>query len=379
MGENELKYVNEAFAQNWVAPAGPDLPRLEESIKTFFNVEAVAALSSGTAGLHLAMIALGIQPGDEVLVQSMTFTASANPIMYLGATPIFIDSEEETWNLDPIAVREAIEDRISKGKKPKAIIAVHLYGMPAKMAELESIASEFDIPLIEDAAEAAGSTYMGKMCGSFGRLSVLSFNGNKIITTSGGGALLSNDWNLVNHARFLSTQAKDQAAHYQHSEIGYNYRMSNICAAIGVGQMEVLPDRVKQRRANYDFYREHLSDIPGFEFVPESYGSYSNRWLSAVLIHPEKTGGITREHIRLALDAENIESRPLWKPLHTQPVYKKLPYYGSNVAERLFDIGLCLPSGSNLLSEDRERIVSIIRDFVHNHEIHKEDIAVKSA
>ncbi len=361
MSGKELEYVQNAFVLNWVAPAGPDLPKLEESLRSYFNVESAAALGSGTSALHLALIGLGVTHGDEVLVQSMTFTASANPIVYLGATPIFIDSEYETWNLDPKVVREAIEDRIAKGKKPKAIVIVHLYGMPAQMNELELLSKEFDIPIIEDAAEAAGSTYMGKKCGSFGKASILSFNGNKIITTSGGGALLSNDTELVNQARFLSTQAKDEAPHYQHSHIGYNYRMSNICAAIGVGQMEILPTRVKERRANYDFYKTQLSDIAGLEFVAEPYGYYSNRWLSTVLVHSDKTGGITREDIRLALNAENIESRPLWKPLHQQPVYADAPFYGTNVAEQLFDIGLCLPSGSNMTNEDRDRVVSAIR------------------
>lgn len=361
MSGKELENVQNAFALNWVAPAGPDLPKLEESLRSYFNVESAAALGSGTSALHLALIGLGVTHGDEVLVQSMTFTASANPIVYLGATPIFIDSEYETWNLDPKVVREAIEDRIEKGKKPKAIVIVHLYGMPAQMNELELLSKEFDIPIIEDAAEAAGSTYMGRKCGSFGKASILSFNGNKIITTSGGGALLSNDTELVNQARFLSTQAKDEAPHYQHSHIGYNYRMSNICAAIGVGQMEILPTRVKERRANYDFYKTQLSDIAGLEFVAEPYGYYSNRWLSTVLVHSDKTGGITREDIRLALNAENIESRPLWKPLHQQPVYADAPFYGTNVAEQLFDIGLCLPSGSNMTNEDRDRVVSAIR------------------
>lgn len=368
MSGKELEYVQNAFALNWVAPAGPDLPRLEESLRSYFNVESAAALGSGTSALHLALIGLGVTQGDEVLVQSMTFTASANPIVYLGATPVFIDSEYETWNLDPKVVREAIEDRIAKGKKPKAIVIVHLYGMPAQMNELELLSKEFDIPIIEDAAEAAGSTYMGRKCGSFGRASILSFNGNKIITTSGGGALLSNDSELVNQARFLSTQAKDEAPHYQHSHIGYNYRMSNICAAIGVGQMEILPTRVKERRANYDFYKNHLSDITGLEFVAEPYGFYSNRWLSTVLVHPEKTGGITREDIRLALEAENIESRPLWKPLHKQPVYANAPFYGTNVAEQLFEIGLCLPSGSNMTSDDRNRVVTAIRALMIKQE-----------
>lgn len=366
MGDSELKYVQQAFETNWIAPAGPHIADFEQSLNEYFEVAASTAVTSGTAALHLALINLGVGPGDIVLCQSITFAASANPIRYLGATPVFIDSEKDTWNIDPDLVSEAIEVYREKGIKPKAIITVHLYGMPAKMAELESISAEHDIPLIEDAAEAAGSTYLGKKCGSFGRMAVLSFNGNKIITTSGGGALLSNDWHLIEHARFLSTQAKDPAPHYQHSYIGYNYRMSNVCAGIGIGQMETLPERVLQRRNNFDFYRESLEDLPGFEFPLEPYGHYSNRWLTTVLIDPKKTGGITREHIRLVLDAENIESRPLWKPLHLQPIFKDSTFFGTNVAEQLFQKGLCLPSGSSITTEQREKVVEIIRKTYHS-------------
>ncbi len=362
IGDNEFKYVTEAFDSNWIAPAGPAITKFEQSIKSYFHVNAAAVLQSGTAALHLALINLGVGENDHVLCQSITFAASANPIVYLGATPVFIDSEEETWNLDPEKVQEALQDLKEQGKSVKAIIAVHLYGMPAKMGELEQIAEEFDVALIEDAAEAVGSTYLGKRCGSFGRMAVVSFNGNKIITTSGGGALLSNDWHLVEHARFLSTQAKDNAPHYQHSHIGYNYRMSNISAAIGIGQIEVLPKRVLQRRANHDFYREHLEGLPGISFLHEPYGHYSNRWLTNIQVNPEETGGINREHLRVALDAKNIESRPLWKPLHMQPVFKEYPYYGESVAEELFKNGLCLPSGSNLVKEDLNRVVHIIKE-----------------
>lgn len=362
MGGDELLNINQAFKDNWIAPAGPHIHKFEKGLSDYFGVTSVAALSSGTAALHLALITLGIKTGDTVIIQSMTFAASANPVVYLGAEPVFIDSEKDTLNLDPIVVREAIEDLKSKGKKPKAIIAVHLYGMPAKMAELEEISMEYDIPLIEDAAEAAGSTYFGKKCGSFGRMAILSFNGNKIITTSGGGALLSNDWNSINHARFLSTQAKDNAPHYQHSQIGYNYRISNICAGIGVGQLKVLDKWVELRRRNYDYYYDQLSDIDGVDFLEEPEGYYSNRWLTTVIVNPAKTNGITREHIRLALDADNIESRPLWKPLHMQPVFKDAEYYGNGVSEELFMKGLCLPSGSNLEIKDLDRIVRIIKD-----------------
>lgn len=362
MGDEELENVKDAFAENWVAPAGPAIHEFEAALTGYFNVHAAAALSSGTAALHLALINLGVKRGDEVICQSMTFAASANPIAYVGAKPIFVDSERDTWNIDPLVVRSLVEQKIAKGKKPKAIIVVHLYGMPAKMSQLEEISTEFDIPIIEDAAEAAGSTYLGKKCGSFGRMGVMSFNGNKIITTSGGGALLSNDWHSVGQAKFLATQAKDNAAHYQHSQIGYNYRMSNICAAIGVGQMKVLPLRVEQRRANFDFYFKNLNSLPGVSFLKEPKGHFSNRWLTTILVDPELANGITRERIRLTLDAVNIESRPLWKPLHMQPVFRYAEYYGGNVSEDLFHHGLCLPSGSNLEVSDLQRVVAVIKD-----------------
>ena len=291
----------------------------------------------------------------------MTFSASANPVVYLGAKPIFIDSEKETWNMDPGVLEEAIKDRLKKGKKPKAIIAVHLYGMPAKMDEIISIAKKYEIPVIEDAAEALGSSIQGKKCGTFGDIGILSFNGNKIITTSGGGALVSKNEEQVKTATFLATQARDMAPHYQHSRIGYNYRMSNICAGIGRGQMEVLPERVNQRRANFSFYKEAFKDLEGIGFVEEPEGYFSNRWLTTILVDPAKTGGITREDIRLALEKENIESRPLWKPMHLQPVFAKFPYYGERVAENLFENGLCLPSGSNLSEEDLARVVDSVR------------------
>ena len=362
MGGEELENVKEAFAENWVAPAGPAIHEFEAAMAGYFNVHDAAALSSGTGALHLALINLGVKRGDEVICQSLTFAASANPITYLGAKPVFIDSEPSTWNIDPVEVRRAIESKIAKGKKkPKAIIVVHLYGMPAKMTELENISMEFDIPIIEDAAEAAGSTYLGKKCGSFGFMGVMSFNGNKIITTSGGGALLSNDWHSIAQARFLSTQAKDNAPHYQHSHIGYNYRMSNICAAIGVGQMKVLDLRVEQRRANHDFYLKELGDLPGVSFLMEPEGHFSNRWLTAIIIEPKEANGVTRERVRLTLDADNIESRPLWKPLHMQPVFKNAEYFGTGVSEELFQKGLCLPSGSNLSTDDLNRIVNVFK------------------
>ena len=366
MGGNEREYVTQAFNTNWVAPLGPNVNGFEQDIASYLEYGIhVAALSSGTAALHLALILLGVEPGDEVICQSMTFSASANPIRYQKAIPVFIDSERDTWNMDPAFLEEAIKDRMAKGKKPKAIIPVHLYGMPAKMTEIMTLAGKYEIPVVEDAAEALGSSINEKKCGTFGEMAVLSFNGNKIITTSGGGAFVSKNENLVKQATFLATQARDPAPHYQHSHIGYNYRMSNICAGIGRGQMEVLDERVEQRRANFSFYKEAFKVIPGIIFVNEPEGYYSNRWLTTILINPDQTGGITREDIRLALEKENIESRPLWKPMHLQPVFKKYPYYGQKVAEKLFENGLCLPSGSNLSEEDLKRVVECVKEMVN--------------
>lgn len=353
MGSSERQFVKEAFDTNWVAPLGPNVNGFEQDIISFLQEEVyVSALSSGTAAIHLALILLGVTAGDEVICQSMTFSASANPIVYAGATPVFIDSETDTWNMNPSILEEAIIDRIEKGKKPKAIIAIHLYGMPARMEEIISIAKKYEIPLIEDAAEALGSSILGKKCGTFGDMGILSFNGNKIITTSGGGALISKKAEDIKKATFLATQARDPAPHYQHSHIGYNYRMSNICAGIGRGQMEVLPERIEQRRLNYFFYEEELKNVQGISFLGEMEGFYSNRWLTTILVDPKKTGGITRENIRIELEKFNIESRPLWKPMHLQPVFKDCPYYGNNISETLFDDGLCLPSGSNLKEEE---------------------------
>jgi len=357
MGGNELKYIHEAFDHNWVAPLGPNVNGFEEDLEKFLNSDVqVAALSAGTAALHLALIECGVNYGDEVICQSMTFSASANPIAYQGAIPVFVDSEADTWNMCPIALKEAIRDRFANGKKPKAIIVVHLYGMPAKMDEILAVAKEFDIPVIEDAAEGLGSTYKGKACGTFGRFGVLSFNGNKIITTSGGGALVCHTKEDKDKAVFLSTQARDNAPHYQHSHIGYNYRMSNICAGIGRGQMEVLGDRIEARRGMTRFYSDLFAGIEGVRVLTEPSGDfYSNHWLAAITIDEALTG-VSREDLRLALLEDNIESRPLWKPMHLQPVFENSPYYGSNVAEKLFDTGLCLPSGSNLTDAEKERI-----------------------
>ncbi|MGX5683814.1 DegT/DnrJ/EryC1/StrS family aminotransferase [Chryseobacterium cucumeris] len=364
MGGNEQKYINEAFEENWVAPLGPNVNGFEGDLEQFLGGSVkVAALSAGTAALHLALIECGIVHGDEVICQSMTFSASANPIAYCGATPVFVDSEPVTWNMCPKALREAIEDRIQKGTKPKAIIVVHLYGMPAKMDEITAIAQEFQIPLIEDAAEALGSTYKGQACGTFGRFGILSFNGNKIITTSGGGALVCHTQEDKDKTVFLSTQARDNAPHYQHSHIGFNYRMSNIVAGIGRGQMEVLKDRVAARRAMHNFYVDLFRNIEGVTVLSESNEDfYSNHWLSAVIVDPEMTGK-NREGLRLAFLEDNIESRPLWKPMHLQPVFETSPYYGGNVSEKLFDNGLCLPSGSNLSENDKERIAKVVHSY----------------
>jgi len=357
MGEEEQEFVQQAFETNWIAPLGPNVDGFEQDISSYTGAAHTAALVSGTAAIHLGLIMLGVQPGDEVICSSFTFAASANPVRYCGAIPVFVDSERETWNMDPGLLRAAIEDRIANGDKPKAIILVHLYGMPARMDELMEVADEFDIPVIEDAAEALGSTYRERPLGTFGRIGDLSFNGNKIITTSGGGALLSDDEELVKQARFLSTQARDEAPHYQHSRIGYNYRMSNIVAGIGRGQMKVLPDRVSRRRDNFTYYQAELANVAGIAFPEEPEGMFSNRWLTTITVDPEKTGGVTREDIRLTLQRENIESRPLWKPMHLQPVFQSFPYYGNGVSDHLFENGLCLPSGSNLTAADRKRII----------------------
>lgn len=361
MGGGEQKYVQEAFDTNWIAPLGPNVSGFEEDLARYLGTDChVAALSSGTAALHLALIVLGVKAGDEVICQSMTFSASANPIVYLGATPIFIDSEEQTWNLCPNALEAAIMDRISLGKKPKAIIAVHLYGMPFQAEAIRKIAKTYQIPIIEDSAEALGSSYGNEKCGTLGDISILSFNGNKIITTSGGGALVTKDPKIKEKVVFLATQARDDAPHYQHSEIGYNYRMSNVSAGIGRGQMDVLDQHVQARRAMHHFYQDLFKDNHKVTLFSEPSNQYfSNHWLSAIVLTSYKE----REALRLSLESNAIESRPLWKPMHLQPVFKKYPYYGTNVAETLFENGLCMPSGSNLTDEERDRIATVINDF----------------
>ncbi|SDS78965.1 dTDP-4-amino-4,6-dideoxygalactose transaminase [Gillisia sp. Hel1_33_143] len=375
MGGNEQNFINDAFENNWIAPLGPNVNGFEQDLNDylFTTVEesnfvatktgGVAALSSGTAALHLALILVGVKPGDEVICQSMTFAASANPIAYLGAKPIFVDSEMDTYNICPVHLENAILDRIEKGNTPKAIIAVHLYGMPYKVKEIQAISKKYNIPVIEDSAEALGSTYDGQKCGTFGDLGVLSFNGNKIITTSGGGALVTRNEEFKKKAVFLATQARDDAPHYQHSEIGYNYRLSNISAGIGRGQMQILDEHVALRRKMNQFYQDIFSDIDGVTVFKENNTDiFSNHWLSVILVDEKLTGGISRENLRLSLEKENIESRPLWKPMHMQPVFADAPFYGNGVSEKLFDIGLCLPSGSNLSDEDRDRISSAIRE-----------------
>lgn len=360
MGEREFEYVREAFDTNWIAPLGPHVNGFEKDLEDHLGEDVkVAALSSGTAALHLALIMLGVGKGDEVICQSMTFSASANPIVYQGAVPVFVDSERDTWNMDPDLLRLTIKDRISKGKKPKAIILVHLYGMPAKVTEIQQIAKEFELPIVEDAAEALGSSLNGRSLGTYGDMAILSFNGNKIITTSGGGALVSMRPDWVEKAKFLATQARDAAPHYQHSTIGYNYRLSNVCAAIGRGQMKVLAERVAQRRKNYEYYRQAFQRIKALNFLDEPEGYFSNRWLSTVLVEPP----VSREDIRLALESENIEARPLWKPMHLQPVFAEAPAYTNGISESLFEQGLCLPSGSNLAPEDLERVAEKVKSL----------------
>lgn len=361
MGGQEQKYVQEALESNWISSVGPNLTFFEQKLETYLGSGSVAVLNSGTSAIHLALILLGVKAGDEVLCQSMTFSASANPILYQGATPIFVDSEEDTWNICPIALQEAIRDRIAKGKKPKAIIAVHLYGVPYKVDEIRTIADQYQIPIVEDAAEALGSSYKGQRCGTFGDVGVLSFNGSKIITTSAGGAIVLPNHYWKEKAIYLATQAKEKTPHYQHSEIGYNYRMSTVCAGIGLGQMGVLDQHIALRRAMHTFYLDVFKEISGvmvYSVPNEDY--FATYWLTAALISPEKTNGITSEMVRLALENENIESRPLWKPMHLQPLYEKQPYYGGKVAETLFEKGLCLPSGSNITDAERNKIRAVL-------------------
>lgn len=375
MGGREQEFIQEAFDTNWVVPLGPNVNAFEKALRDFLigngklKVEnegkQVVALSAGTAALHLGLILLGIGEGDEVICQSFTFSASANPIAYQGATPVFVDSEEDTWNMDPVLLEEAIKDRLEKtGRLPKAIIPVHLYGMPGKLDEILEVAGRYNIPVLEDSAEALGSEYKGRKCGTFGEYAALSFNGNKIITTSGGGALVCPSEERAKRALFYATQAREQAPHYQHEKIGYNYRMSNICAGIGRGQMFVLEEHVARRREIHDLYVKLLDGVKGVKVMcqPEGGDFNSNYWLTCITVDQEEAG-FTREDVRLALDGDNIESRPLWKPMHLQPVFKEAPFYGNGTSERLFEIGLCLPSGSMLTDQDIERVAKVIYDL----------------
>lgn len=362
MSGKEQTFIKEAFDTNWVVPLGPNVNAFEKDLETFIGEnKQVVALSAGTAAVHLALLACGVGPGDEVIVQSFTFCASSHPVTYLGATPVFVDSEADTWNMDPELLEEAIKDRIAKtGKKPKAIVPVYLYGMPAKIEEIMAIANKYDIPVIEDAAEGLGSRYDGQVCGTFGRYGVLSFNGNKMITTSGGGALVCRTEEQAKRTMFYATQARENAPHYQHECIGYNYRMSNICAGIGRGQMFVLDEHIARRRAIHRLYTELLKDMPGIEVQQNPSEDFnSNFWLTCILIDPEKAG-FSREDLRLHLADKNIETRPLWKPMHLQPVFKQSPFYGDGTSERLFDKGLCLPSGPTLTDDDICRVVDEI-------------------
>ena len=361
----EQKYIKKALDDNWITSGGPNVNDFEEILENYLADNSfVTALNSGTSAIHLALILLGVKAGDEVICQSLTFSASANPILYQGAIPVFVDSEQETWNICPVGLEIAIQDRIRKGKKPKAIVAVHLYGNPYKVDEIHAIAQKYKIPIIEDSAEALGSSYKGRKCGTFGTFGVLSFNGNKIITTSSGGALISNSKLLKEKAIFYATQSKDEAIHYQHTQIGYNYRMSNICAGVGLGQMKILDENIDSRREINHFYEVIFKDIKEITlFQVVNNDCFSTYWLSTILVEQNAKKNINRESLRLAFENANIECRPLWKPMHLQPVFSNYPYYGNNVAEDLFEKGLCLPSGSSLTKEEKDKIKGVINTF----------------
>lgn len=364
MSGTELKYINEAFESNWIAPLGPNVNAFENELASYIGVKGAVAVNSGTAAIHLALILLNVQKGDTVFCSSLTFVASANPILYIGAEPIFIDSEPETWNMSPLALEEAFEAARSVNKLPKAVIIVNLYGQPAKMDELVSICAKYNVPILEDAAESLGAMYKEKASGTFGELGIFSFNGNKIITTSGGGMIVSDNIEMLNKARFLAAQAKDSAPHYQHSELGYNYRLSNILAGIGRSQLEVLHKRVSKRRNVFEIYHEELSRLPGITFMPELRNTTSNRWLTALTVD-ENVAGVTSQEILTLLEEDNIEARPVWKPLHLQPLFEKNLFYShgknTSISERLFLRGICLPSGSNLELDDQMRVIGHIK------------------
>ena len=375
MSGNERKYIKEAFETNWIAPLGPNVDAFEKDIADYTGVNEAAAVSSGTAAIHLALSLLGVEKGDTVFCSTLTFIASANPILYLAAEPVFIDSEPETWNMSPQALEKAFRDAASKGKLPKAVIVVNLYGQSAKMDELTALCDQYEVPMIEDAAESLGSFYKGKPSGSFGRFGIFSFNGNKIITTSGGGMLVSNDTEAIHKARFLATQARDPAPHYQHSKIGYNYRMSNILAGIGRAQLEVLQERVEARRAIFERYQLELSTLLGIQFMPELNETYSNRWLTAMTIDAKAAGFTVRELIE-GLAVENIEARPVWKPLHMQPLFEDAKYFKhsekESVSDQLFANGICLPSGSNMEELDQTRVINCIKNIINVKEVERQ-------
>lgn len=377
MSGNEQKYIREAFATNWIAPLGPNVDAFEKEIAQYVGVNDAAALSSGTAAIHLALSLLDVKKGDRVFCSTLTFIATANPIIYQGAEPVFIDSEPETWNMSPQALEKSLHDAASEGKLPKAVIIVNLYGQSAKMDELLSLCDHYQVPVIEDAAESLGAHYKGKSSGTFGKFGVFSFNGNKIITTSGGGMLVSNDAEAVKKARFLATQARDEALHYQHSVKGYNYRMSNILAGVGRGQLEVLDERVKARREIFQRYYDCLSSIPGIQFMPELQGTYSNRWLTAMLVDKDQLG-VSKDVLLKDLAKKNIEARPVWKPLHMQPLFDSVEYYSHNkkesVSERLFNQGICLPSGSNMTEEDQMRVIDSIKNSIESKTISMNEV-----
>ena len=360
MGDAEAVFVAEAFATNWVAPLGPHVDAFEREFAQLVGSPHAAAVSSGTAALHLALQLVGAGAGDDVLVSTFTFSASVNPIRYVGANPVFIDSERKSWNMDPALLEQTLAARARAGKLPKAVVVVHLYGQSADLDPIVASCERYGVPLVEDAAEAVGTTYKGKSPGAFGKVGVYSFNGNKIITTSGGGMLVSRDKELVAHAVKLATQARDPAPHYEHSEIGYNYRLSNVLAGIGRGQLRVLEDRVNARRRNFEYYVQHLQDLPGIGFMPDAGWGRHTRWLTALTIDPNKFGA-DREAVRKALEAQNIEARPVWKPMHRQPVFARYERVGGEVADHIFEQGLCVPSGSNLAQSDLERVVGVIR------------------
>jgi dTDP-4-amino-4,6-dideoxygalactose transaminase len=367
MSGHEIKFVEDAFASNWVAPLGPYVNAFEKDLSTFTSAKHVVALGTGTAAIHLALVVLGVDMNDVVICATGTFAASANPIIYQRATPVFVDADRKNWNMSPYWLEKAVQDSIEKGKRPKAIIAVHLYGVPANMKEIMAIADKYHIPVIEDAAEALGSTYRGQHVGLLGSMGTLSFNGNKIITTSGGGALFTNTKSYADKVRYLSDQARDAVPHYQHNQLGYNCRLSNICAAIGCGQMQVLNRRIQQRRWIFEFYREKLAHLPGIEFQAELPHSVSNRWLTCITVDPETSGGIDKDQLLNAFRDENIDSRPVFKPMHLQPIYRKYPFFGDGTFETLFDRGLCLPSGSNLAVHDLMRVIEVIHKCYADH------------